>query len=155
MISRSASMRGPSPSDDRSAAAWMGGKRSSNPRVGWRSSCRPANGMSASNSVPRAARTRIEPAWPAAYSSRAVLPIPGSPRMSSRELFPSIALACHRQELGGGPDATDNHPLLRSEHLNLEVGQMAVQAPAINMDKLNAFMGQVVGELGATVNAGR
>src|SRR5256885_2174260 len=32
--------------------------------------------------------------------------------------------------------------------------QMAVQTPAINMDKLNAFMGQVVGELGATVNAG-
>src|SRR3977135_4479848 len=31
---------------------------------------------------------------------------------------------------------------------------MAVQAPAINEDKLNAFMGQVVGELGATVNAG-
>jgi len=31
---------------------------------------------------------------------------------------------------------------------------MAVQAPAINMDKLNAFLGQVVGELGATVNAG-
>src|SRR5437870_1953021 len=31
---------------------------------------------------------------------------------------------------------------------------MAVQTPAINMDKLNAFMGQVVGELGATVNAG-
>src|SRR5256714_7145283 len=32
--------------------------------------------------------------------------------------------------------------------------EMAVQTPAINMDKLNAFMGQVVGELGATVNAG-
>ncbi|TMC52413.1 MAG: methyltransferase domain-containing protein [Chloroflexi bacterium] len=31
---------------------------------------------------------------------------------------------------------------------------MAVQTPAIDMDKLNAFMGQVVGELGATVNAG-
>ena len=31
---------------------------------------------------------------------------------------------------------------------------MAVQAPVINEDKLNAFMGQVVGELGATVNAG-
>ncbi len=31
---------------------------------------------------------------------------------------------------------------------------MAVQTPAINMDKLNAFLGQVVGELGATVNAG-
>jgi SAM-dependent methyltransferase len=31
---------------------------------------------------------------------------------------------------------------------------MAVQAQAINMDKLNAFLGQVVGELGATVNAG-
>ena len=31
---------------------------------------------------------------------------------------------------------------------------MAVQTPVINMDKLNAFMGQVVGELGATVNAG-
>jgi 2-polyprenyl-3-methyl-5-hydroxy-6-metoxy-1,4-benzoquinol methylase len=31
---------------------------------------------------------------------------------------------------------------------------MAVQTSAINMDKLNAFMGQVVGELGATVNAG-
>ena len=31
---------------------------------------------------------------------------------------------------------------------------MAVQTPAINMDKLNAFMGQVVGELGATLNAG-
>src|SRR3979409_1914393 len=32
--------------------------------------------------------------------------------------------------------------------------QMAVQTAAIDMDKLNAFMGQVVGELGATVNAG-
>ena len=31
---------------------------------------------------------------------------------------------------------------------------MAVQTSAINMDKLNAFMGQVVAELGATVNAG-
>jgi hypothetical protein len=31
---------------------------------------------------------------------------------------------------------------------------MAVQTSAINMDKLNAFLGQVVGELGATVNAG-
>ena len=31
---------------------------------------------------------------------------------------------------------------------------MAVQTPAVDMDKLNAFMGQVVGELGATVNAG-
>src|ERR1700716_2470630 len=31
---------------------------------------------------------------------------------------------------------------------------MAVQTSAIDMDKLNAFMGQVVGELGATVNAG-
>jgi 2-polyprenyl-3-methyl-5-hydroxy-6-metoxy-1,4-benzoquinol methylase len=31
---------------------------------------------------------------------------------------------------------------------------MAVQTPAINEDKLNAFMGQVVGELGAAVNAG-
>jgi 2-polyprenyl-3-methyl-5-hydroxy-6-metoxy-1,4-benzoquinol methylase len=31
---------------------------------------------------------------------------------------------------------------------------MAVETSAINMDKLNAFMGQVVGELGATVNAG-
>jgi SAM-dependent methyltransferase len=31
---------------------------------------------------------------------------------------------------------------------------MAVQTQAINMDKLNAFLGQVVGELGATVNAG-
>lgn len=31
---------------------------------------------------------------------------------------------------------------------------MAVQTAVINEDKLNAFMGQVVGELGATVNAG-
>ena len=31
---------------------------------------------------------------------------------------------------------------------------MAVQTPVIDTDKLNAFMGQVVGELGATVNAG-
>jgi SAM-dependent methyltransferase len=31
---------------------------------------------------------------------------------------------------------------------------MAVQTPVINQDKLNAFLGQVVGELGATVNAG-
>jgi SAM-dependent methyltransferase len=31
---------------------------------------------------------------------------------------------------------------------------MALQTAAIDMDKLNAFMGQVVGELGATVNAG-
>jgi SAM-dependent methyltransferase len=32
--------------------------------------------------------------------------------------------------------------------------QMAVQAQAINEDKLHAFLGQVIGELGATVNAG-
>src|SRR3981081_3120266 len=31
---------------------------------------------------------------------------------------------------------------------------MAVQSPVVDMDKLNAFLGQVVGELGATVNAG-
>ena len=31
---------------------------------------------------------------------------------------------------------------------------MAVQTQAINQDKLNAFLGQVIGELGATVNAG-
>jgi SAM-dependent methyltransferase len=31
---------------------------------------------------------------------------------------------------------------------------MAVEAPAINEDRLNAFLGQVLGELGATVNAG-
>ena len=31
---------------------------------------------------------------------------------------------------------------------------MAVDAPAIDMDKLNTLMGQLVGELGATVNAG-
>src|SRR6202030_1103691 len=31
---------------------------------------------------------------------------------------------------------------------------MAVQTQAINMDKLNAFLGKVIGELGATVNAG-
>jgi SAM-dependent methyltransferase len=31
---------------------------------------------------------------------------------------------------------------------------MAVQTPVVDMDKLNAFLGQVVGELGATVNAG-
>ena len=31
---------------------------------------------------------------------------------------------------------------------------MAVQAPAVDMDKLMAFLHQVVGELGATVNAG-
>src|SRR3981081_1601792 len=36
----------------------------------------------------------------------------------------------------------------------LEEDQMALQTPVINEDKLNAFMGQVVGELGATVNAG-
>ncbi len=30
----------------------------------------------------------------------------------------------------------------------------AVQAPAVDMDKLMAFLGQVIGELGATVNAG-
>jgi SAM-dependent methyltransferase len=31
---------------------------------------------------------------------------------------------------------------------------MALETPVINQDKLNAFLGQVVGELGATVNAG-
>ena len=31
---------------------------------------------------------------------------------------------------------------------------MAVQTQAINEEKLNAFLGQVIGELGATVNAG-
>jgi len=36
----------------------------------------------------------------------------------------------------------------------LEERQMAIQTEVINEDKLNAFMGQVVGELGATVNAG-
>src|SRR5438105_12268006 len=36
----------------------------------------------------------------------------------------------------------------------LEEGQMAVQTPVIDENKLNAFLGQLVGELGATVNAG-
>src|SRR3982074_1107926 len=31
---------------------------------------------------------------------------------------------------------------------------MAIEATAINEDRLNALMGQVIGELGATVNAG-
>ena len=31
---------------------------------------------------------------------------------------------------------------------------MAVQTPVIDENKLNAFLGQLVGELGATVNAG-
>jgi SAM-dependent methyltransferase len=31
---------------------------------------------------------------------------------------------------------------------------MAVQAPAVDMDRLMTFLGQVIGELGATVNAG-
>src|SRR5256885_17201524 len=31
---------------------------------------------------------------------------------------------------------------------------MAVQPPVVNHDKLMAFLGQVIGELGATVNAG-
>src|SRR5438045_8191436 len=31
---------------------------------------------------------------------------------------------------------------------------MAIQAPPVDMDKLMAFLGQVIGELGATVNAG-
>jgi 2-polyprenyl-3-methyl-5-hydroxy-6-metoxy-1,4-benzoquinol methylase len=31
---------------------------------------------------------------------------------------------------------------------------MAIQTPAVDMDKLMAFLGQVVGEMGATVNAG-
>src|SRR2546428_1285467 len=35
----------------------------------------------------------------------------------------------------------------------LEGRQMTVEAPDIDQDKLNAFLGQVVGELGATVNA--
>src|SRR6266705_2204111 len=36
----------------------------------------------------------------------------------------------------------------------LEEGQMAVQTAIIDENKLNAFLGQLVGELGATVNAG-
>src|SRR5207244_2544508 len=36
----------------------------------------------------------------------------------------------------------------------LEEGQMAVQTSIIDENKLNAFLGQLVGELGATVNAG-
>src|SRR5256885_2548541 len=31
---------------------------------------------------------------------------------------------------------------------------MAIQAPPVDMDKLMTFLGQVIGELGATVNAG-
>jgi 2-polyprenyl-3-methyl-5-hydroxy-6-metoxy-1,4-benzoquinol methylase len=36
----------------------------------------------------------------------------------------------------------------------MEVLQMAVQTPVVNQDRLMAFLGQVIGELGATVNAG-
>src|SRR5690348_14519897 len=42
----------------------------------------------------------------------------------------------------------------RSIPISQEVFRMAVQTQAINEDKLNAFLGQVIGELGATVNAG-
>jgi len=41
------------------------------------------------NSTPRADNNCIEAAFEAAYSSRAVLPIPGSPRMIRRELLPA------------------------------------------------------------------
>src|SRR6184192_3684965 len=36
----------------------------------------------------------------------------------------------------------------------LEEGKMAVQTAIIDENKLNAFLGQLIGELGATVNAG-
>src|SRR5438093_643860 len=103
MMSLSASIRGPSPSEERSAAACLCGRRSSSTRVGWRSSCSPANGTSASNSTPRAARTRIGAAWLTACSSRAVLPIPGSPRISRRELVPSHRLGLYKAMAESGP----------------------------------------------------
>src|SRR5205823_540972 len=83
MIRRSDSIRVPRPNEDRSAAAWIGGRRSRSPRM---------------------------------------RPRPPEPRVRTISL--------------------------------LEEGQMAVQTSIIDENKLNAFLGQLVGELGATVNAG-
>src|SRR4030081_1476512 len=134
--------------------------------------------MSASNSTPRALSTRIPPACAAAWRRSAVLPIPGSPRRTSAELTPRRASARARsmratsgsrpsntgtgwhalggsENPGGPPDPKPRRRSYRHRQpIPLEVTQMAVETQAIDQDKLMEFIGQVVGELGATVNAG-
>jgi hypothetical protein len=63
---------------------------SSRPAQSW---CRPAKGSSISHCTPVARRTRQPSARSAAYSRRADLPMPGSPRRTSTTLRPSLASA--------------------------------------------------------------
>ena len=91
MMNRSVAAAGPRARALRSASACGVGMRSRQCRIGRRSSSSPENGTSASASIPRAVRTVIGPARSAAYRSSAVLPIPGSPRMSSVPLVPARA----------------------------------------------------------------
>ena len=87
---------GRSASAPSSAAAWGSGIRSTIPSAGRNSSSREANGIWASDSIPRARRTRIPAAQSAAWSSSAVLPIPASPTSASVALVPARALSSAR-----------------------------------------------------------
>ena len=69
------------------------GSRSISSRHGRTSWCMPANGSSCSASMPTQRRTVMSRRAPAAYSSSAVLPMPGSPRSTSTALRSPRALS--------------------------------------------------------------
>jgi hypothetical protein len=76
----------------RSASRWSGGIRSARSSTGWTSRWSAANGSSDSAWTPRPRRTRKSPAPATAFSSSAVLPMPGSPRRTNgREAIRSRA----------------------------------------------------------------
>ena len=73
------------------AAACGAGRRSTSPRYGRTSWWIPANGSSCSASMPTQRSTFISAACSRAYSSRAVFPIPGTPRRTRAALFSARA----------------------------------------------------------------
>ena len=92
-----------------SALGLGAGMRSSVPSAGRSSSSRPANGTRASASMPARpqhphARRRAR----AAYSSSALLPMPGSPTSTSTPLCPTRASASSRS-IAGAPLAPEQH----------------------------------------------
>jgi hypothetical protein len=95
-----------SPSAPRSAAAWGAGRRSTSSRHGRTSWCMPAKGSSCSASIPSQRSTVMSRALSAAYSSSAVLPMPGSPRSTSAALHSSRALC----STASRADRSDSRP---------------------------------------------
>ena len=81
------------------ASRWGAGRHASRSSSGTHSWCSPANGSSISDSTAAARTTLRSDAESIAYSSSAVLPMPGLPRTTSAALCPPRTLSSRRSSV--------------------------------------------------------